>query len=87
MAFTPPWAPHAGAADCFNRPTAIDMAATATAGGSAVAFTAVDGEVVTFNEYSKATFTGTDSNWCMRPTTGATVTSDTLCAPAQSSPR
>jgi hypothetical protein len=55
--------PHAGAADCFNRPTAIDLAATATAGDTSVAFTAVDGEVVTFNEYSiQAILTETDSN-------------------------
>jgi hypothetical protein len=36
MAFTPPWAPHAGAAACFNRPAAIDMAATASAGDTSV---------------------------------------------------
>jgi hypothetical protein len=55
--------PHAGAADCFNRPTATDMAGTVTAGDTSVAFTAVDGQIVTLSLNStNATFTGTDRN-------------------------
>jgi hypothetical protein len=62
MAITP-WAPHPGAEDCFNRPTTIAKAATATADDTSVAFTAVDGEAVTFNEYTtRATFTENDNN-------------------------
>ena len=63
MAITPPWAPHASAADCFNRSTAIDMAGTVTDGDTSVDFTAVDGQIVTFSLNStNATFTGTDRN-------------------------
>jgi hypothetical protein len=63
MAITPPWALHVGAPNCFNRPTAIGIATTVTADDTAVTFTALDGQVVTFSEYStNATFTGTDSN-------------------------
>jgi len=55
--------PYAGAEDCLNRPTTINMAATPTAGDTSAAFTAVDGEVVTFNEYTTGPpFTETDSN-------------------------
>jgi hypothetical protein len=60
MAITPPWALHVGAPNCFNRPTAIGMAITVTAGNTSVTFTALDGQVVSFSEYStNATFTGT----------------------------
>jgi hypothetical protein len=39
------------------------MAGTATADHTSVAFTAVDGEAVTFNEYTtRATFTENDNN-------------------------
>jgi hypothetical protein len=63
MAIIPPWALHVGAANCFNRPTAIDMATTVSADDTAVTFTPLDGQVVTFSEYStNATFTGTDTN-------------------------
>jgi hypothetical protein len=63
MAITPPWALHAGAANCFNRPTAIGMAGTLAADNTSVAFTALDGQVVSFSEYStNATFTRTDRN-------------------------
>jgi hypothetical protein len=63
MAITPPWALHVGTPNCFNRPTAIGMATTVTAGDTSVAFTALDGQVVSFNEYStNATFTRTDRN-------------------------
>jgi hypothetical protein len=53
------------------------MAATVTAGDTSVTFTVLDGQVVTFSEYSNATFTF--------EITG-TVTSDTPWDPAQSSP-
>jgi hypothetical protein len=63
MAITPPWALHVGAPNCFKRPTAIGMATTVTAGDTSVAFTALDGQVVSFSEYStNATFTGTGRN-------------------------
>ena len=55
--------PHAGAADCFNRPTAIDMAGTVTAGDTSVTFTTLDGQIVSFTDnFTNATFTGTDRN-------------------------
>jgi hypothetical protein len=61
MAITPPWALHVGAANCFNRLTTIGMATTVAAGDTSVTFTALDGQVVTFSEYStNASFTGTD---------------------------
>ena len=47
MAITPPWALHAGAANCFNRSTAIGMATPVTADDTFVIFTALDGQVVT----------------------------------------
>jgi hypothetical protein len=63
MAIIPPWALHVGVPDCFNRATAIGMATAVTADDTSVTFTALDGQVVTFSEYStNATFTGTDSN-------------------------
>ena len=63
MVITSPWALHAGAANCFNRPTAIGMATSVTADDTSLTFTAPDGRVATFSEYSpNATFTGTDSN-------------------------
>jgi hypothetical protein len=83
--------PHAGTAVCFNRPTAIDMAGTVTAGDTSVAFTAVDGQVVSFTDNStNTTFTGTDRNSAHSAEasfeiTGA-VTFDRPCDPAQSSP-
>jgi hypothetical protein len=52
MAITPPWALRVGAANCFNRPTAIGMATTLTADETSVTFTALDGQVVTFTENS-----------------------------------
>jgi hypothetical protein len=80
MAITPPWALHVGAA--------IGMATTVAAGDTSVTFTALDGQVVTFSEYStNASFTGTDINLggCRRRP-GEAVTFDTPCDPAQSSP-
>jgi hypothetical protein len=89
MAITPPWALRVGAPDCFHRPTAIGVATTVIADDTSLAFTAVDGEGVTSNEYfTRATFTGTDitSGGCTAGDRG-TLTSDTPCDPAQSSPR
>jgi hypothetical protein len=43
MAITPPWALHVGAANCFNRPTAIGMATPVTSDDTFVIFTALDG--------------------------------------------
>jgi hypothetical protein len=61
MAITPPWALHVGAPDCFNRPAATGMPTAVTADDISVTFTALDGQVVNFGEYStNATFTGTD---------------------------
>jgi hypothetical protein len=63
MAITPPWALHVGAPNCSDRPTAIASTTTVTADDTSVTFTALDGQVVTFSEYSSnATFTGTDIN-------------------------
>ncbi len=63
MAIPPPWALHVGAANCFNRPTAVGMATAVTADDTSVTFTALDGQVVTYSEYfTNATFTGTDCN-------------------------
>jgi hypothetical protein len=61
MAIPPPWALHVGAANCFNPPAAIGVPTTVTAGDTSVTFAALDGQVVTFSEYS-TTFTGTDIN-------------------------
>ena len=65
MAITPPWALDARASNCFNRPKAIRMAGTVTPCNISLTFTALDGQVVTFTEYStNAAFIGTDSNNC-----------------------
>jgi hypothetical protein len=67
------------------------MAGTVTAGDTSAAFTAVDGQVVSFTDNStNATFTGTDRNSAHSTEasfeiTGA-VTFDRPCDPAQSSP-
>jgi hypothetical protein len=62
MAITPPWALHVGA-NRFNRPTAIGTATTVTADDTSVTFTALDGQLVSFSEYStNAILTGTDIN-------------------------
>jgi hypothetical protein len=55
MAIIPPWALQVGAPNCFNRPIAIGMATTVTADDTFLTFTALGGQVVTFN----ATFTRT----------------------------
>jgi hypothetical protein len=57
------------------------MATTVTADDASVTFTALDGQVVTFSEYStNATFTGTDINngGCAAGDRRGTVTFDTL---------
>jgi hypothetical protein len=41
MAILPPWALHVGAANCFNRLTAIGMATAVTADDTSVTFTAI----------------------------------------------
>ena len=72
----------------FQSTTAIGMATTVTADDTSVTFTALDGQVVTFSEYStNATFIGTDIN------NGGCAAGDrrelslsTRCDPAQSSP-
>ena len=71
MAITPPWALHVGAPNCFNRPIAIGMATTVTAGDTSVTFTAIDGQVVTFTDNStNATFTGQISSADAPPASG-----------------
>jgi hypothetical protein len=63
MAITTPLALHASASNCFNRLTTFGLASTVTAVNTSLTFTALDGQVVTFNEKSaKSTFTGPDSN-------------------------
>jgi hypothetical protein len=47
----------------FQSTTAIGMATTVTADDTSLTFTALDGQIVTFSEYStNATFTGIDIN-------------------------
>jgi hypothetical protein len=59
MAITPPWTPHVGTSTCFNRPTAIGMAATGTDCNIPRTFTALDGRVVTFTKnFTNANLTG-----------------------------
>jgi len=89
MAITPPWALHVGAPNCFNRSIAMGMPPNVTADDTSVTFTALDGEGVTSNEYStRATFTGTNIiNGGCAAGDRETVTSDTPCDPAQSSPQ
>jgi hypothetical protein len=66
----------------FQSTTAIGMATTVTADDTSVTFTTLDGQVVTFSEYStNATFTGTDINngGCAAGDRRGTVTFDTPC--------
>jgi hypothetical protein len=54
---------HIGAPNCFDRPTAIGLASPVTSDNISMAFTALDGQIVTFAENStNATFTRKDSN-------------------------